>query len=315
MELYFLGTGAGMPSRERNVTSIVLQLYEERGSFWMFDCGEGTQQQVLCSPLKLSKLEKIFITHLHGDHIYGLPGLLSSRSYQGGDKPLVIYGPKGLKNMLTVIFETSQIHLDYELTIEEIDEGIIYEDEQFVIETALLDHRIDSFGYRIVEKDTPGALLHEKLRADGVEPGPIYARIKRGEKVTLSDGRLLLPDDYVGPSIRGRIVVIMGDTRVCQNSMDLSMGADVLVHEATFGADLKDMAHKYHHATTVEVAEAAKTCGVKQLILTHFSSRYAKEGVEQLIQEARAYLEQTYAAHDFWSFPISRSSGHGNKYE
>lgn len=307
MELYFLGTGAGMPSRERNVTSIVLQLYEERGSFWMFDCGEGTQQQVLRSPLKLSKLEKLFITHLHGDHVYGLPGLLTSRSYQGGEKPLVIYGPVGLKQMLEVILQTSQARLDYDLEIVEIGEGIIFEDDRFVVETALLEHRIDSYGYRIVEKDVPGALLDEKLKADGIMPGPIYAKIKNGERVTLPDGRNIEPGAYVGPPIRGRIVVIMGDTRVCHNSRALSMGADVLVHETTFEASLKQMAHKYYHATTTEVAKAAKECGVRQLVMTHFSSRYAKEGVDELVQEARAFLPESYAAHDFWSFPILRS--------
>ncbi len=295
-----------MPSRERNVTSIVLKLYEERGTFWMFDCGEGTQQQILRSPLRLSKLEKLFITHLHGDHIYGLPGMLTSRSYQGGEKPLTLYGPPGLKHMLEVILATSQAHLDYELVIEEIQEGVVFEDEGFRVETALLEHRIDSYGYRIIEKDTPGRLLHEKLIEDGVPQGPLFAKIKRGESITLEDGRQITPALYVSPPIPGRTIVIMGDTRVCDNSKALSMNADVLVHEATFGADMKKMAYRYHHATSDEVAQAAKECGVKHLVMTHFSSRYAKDGVEGLVEEARLHLPDAYAAHDFWSFPIPR---------
>lgn len=306
MELYFLGTGAGMPSRERNVTSIVLKLYEERGTFWMFDCGEGTQHQVLRSPLRLSKLEKLFITHLHGDHLYGLPGLLTSRSYQGGEKPLTIYGPPGLKQFLDVVLSTSDAHLDYELEVVEIREGVVFEDEGFMVETALLEHRIDSYGYRIVEKDKPGRLLHEKLLQDGVPQGPLYARIKRGETVTLPDGRQITPSLYVAPPIPGRIVVILGDTRVCENSRRLSRNADVLVHEATFGADLEDRARRYFHSTSVEAARAAKECGVKQLIMTHFSSRYADEEVGRLVEEAMAFLPDVYSAHDFWSFPIPR---------
>lgn len=295
-----------MPSRERNVTSIILKLYEERGTFWMFDCGEGTQQQVLKSPLKLSKLEKLFITHLHGDHVYGLPGLLASRSYQGGEQPLTLYGPPGIKQMLEIILKTSQAHLDYELRIEEIQEGFVFEDEHFRIETALLEHRIESYGYRIEEKDTPGRLLHEKLLEDGVPQGPLYAKIKRGETVTLPDGRQITPTLYVSPPVPGRTVVIMGDTRVCGNSRKLSKQADVLVHEATFGSELKKMAYRYHHATSDDVARAAKEDGVNNLVMTHFSSRYAREGVEQLVEEAREHVPNAYAAHDFWSFPIPR---------
>jgi ribonuclease Z len=306
LELFFLGTGAGMPSRERNVTSIVLTLYEERGTFWMFDCGEGTQQQVLRSPLKLSKLEKVFITHLHGDHVYGLPGLLTSRSYQGGEKPLTLYGPPGLKRMIDVVLEVSQARLDYELLIEEIQEGLVFEDASFRVEAALLEHRIDSYGYRITEKDMPGRLLHEKLLADGVQPGPIYARIKRGESVTLPDGRQLTPSLYVAPPIPGRVVVIMGDTRVCESSRRLSKDADVLVHEATYGTAEKKRAYRYYHATADEVASAAKESGVKRLVMTHFSSRYADLGVDSLVEEAKTHLPDVYAAHDFWSMPIPR---------
>jgi ribonuclease Z len=300
-----------MPSRERNVTSIVLTLYEERGTFWMFDCGEGTQQQVLRSPLRLSKLEKIFITHLHGDHVYGLPGLLTSRSYQGGEKPLTLYGPPGLKRMIDVVLEVSQASLEYELQIEEIGEGLVFEDEQFRVEAARLEHRIDSYGYRIIEKDKPGRLMHEKLREEGVPPGPLYARIKRGERVTLPDGRELDPARYVAPPIPGRVVVIMGDTRVCEGSRRLSRDADVLVHEATYGAAEKKRAHRYFHATADDVAAAARASGVKRLVMTHFSSRYAETGVDSLIAEAKAHLADVYAAHDFWSLPIPRKQPPG----
>ncbi|MFH5184604.1 MBL fold metallo-hydrolase [Paenibacillus sp. TAB 01] len=136
MELYFLGTGAGMPSKERNVTSIVLNLLAERNAYWMFDCGEGAQHQVLRSPIRIGKLEKLFITHLHGDHLYGLPGLLTSRSYQGGDTPLTVYGPEGTEAFIRMALDVSQAYLAYELKVHEYpcgEESVIFEDDQFIV--------------------------------------------------------------------------------------------------------------------------------------------------------------------------------------
>lgn len=304
MELFFLGTGAGSPSRERNVTSIALDLAKERGKLWLFDCGEGTQHQILKSSLKLSRLEFMFITHLHGDHIYGIPGLLTSRSYQGGDTPLVVFGPPGIRSFIEHALMISKAHLDYELQIEEIKPGIIYEDEQFVVESDLLEHRIDSYGFRIIEKPKPGALLHEKLKAEGVSPGPIYAKLKQGQDITLPDGRHLKSSAYVSPPIPGRVVTIMGDTRICDAGAKLSRQADVLVHEATFGANKAKLAYEYYHATTEEVAKMAQGAGVKTLIMTHISSRYQGDDIEILQQEAKKYLESVFVAHDFWRFPI-----------
>lgn len=304
MELYFLGTGAGMPSRERNVTSIVLNLVGERGTIWMFDCGEGTQHQILRSPIKLSRLEKLFITHLHGDHLYGLPGLLTSRSYHGGETPLSLYGPPGLRQYVEMTLSISQARLEYPLEIEEIGEGVVFEDDQFVVEAALLDHRIDSYGYRVTEKDQPGKLLADKLAALGIPAGPLYARLKKGEDVTTSDGRLLRSRDFTGAPVKGRVIVILGDTRVCDASRRLSRDADVLVHEATYDAGLQEQAHKYYHSTTEQAAEAARDCGVRHLILTHFSSRYRLEETEELIEAVRPIMPNVYAAKDLWSFPV-----------
>ncbi|CAM3522020.1 ribonuclease Z [Marinicrinis lubricantis] len=306
MELYFLGTGAGMPARERNVTSICLKLYEERGTMWMFDCGEGTQHQVLRSPLKLSRLEKIFITHLHGDHIYGLPGLLTSRSYQGGDTPLEIYGPPGVKKYIETVLSLSEAHLDYDLIISELDRELVFEDHQFRVTMAKLEHRIDSYGYRIEEKERPGKLLHEKLSEAGVPPGPLYAAIKSGNDVTLEDGTRIEAAEYTSPPIPGRTVVIMGDTRITEGSARFCSGADVVVHEATFAGDLDDLAHKYYHTTAKQAARMAMQQGVGVLILTHISSRYQKEGTEQLEQEAKSEFENSFIARDFWEYAIPR---------
>jgi ribonuclease Z len=308
MKLIFLGTVAGSPNRERNVSSLALQLYEERGSFWLFDCGEGTQHRLLELPLKLSRLEFIFITHLHGDHLYGLPGLMTSRSYQDGKQPLTLFGPSGLRRFLDTAFELSQAHLEYEWNVVENREGIIYEDDRFVVEAAQLEHRVECWGYRITERDLPGKLHVEKLLARGVQPGPIYARIKNGENVTLDDGTVLNASEFVGPPIPGRVITILGDTRVCAAGERLAQGADVLVHEATFAHDLADLAHKYYHSTARQAAELASRCGAKQLLLTHISSRYPGDHALRLQEEARQYHANSWVVHDFDNISVDRKT-------
>lgn len=307
MEFFFLGTGAGTPSRQRNVTAIALQLFEERGVFWLFDCGEGTQHQILHSHLKLSKLEKIFISHLHGDHIYGLPGLLTSRSHQGATMPLTIYGPAGIRNYVTTCLTLSQAKLNYELHIVEIDEGQqVFSDHQLTVYAAQVEHRITCYGYRITEADRPGRLKAELLQQMGVPPGPLYAQIKSGNDVVLPDGRTLAAADFVEPAIRGRVVVIMGDTRMCDAVRELSQGADVLVHEATFLDELNHLAYEYYHTTALQAATLAAQCNVGQLIMTHISTRYQSSDVESILTEARQVHENSYVASDFSSFLVNR---------
>lgn len=308
MELYFMGTNAGVPSLQRNVSSLALRLLEERRSFWLFDCGEATQHQVLKSPLRLSKLEKIFITHLHGDHIFGLPGLLSSRAYQGGDTPLELYGPPGIKSFVEMSLEISGSRINYELSITEHTGGVIFEDDTFRVESGLLDHRIDSYGYRIIEKDRPGKLDKEALSRHGVKPGPLYGQLKRGESIVTESGVTLHPSEVLGLPKKGRVVTILGDTRPCDNSVELAKGADVLVHEATFLHELKETAHDYHHSTSLQAAEAALSAGANELILTHFSSRYKDEDqLEQLLQEARSLFVNTKLAHEHELYSVVKS--------
>lgn len=299
MDIFFLGTGAGLPAKLRNVTSIALKLLEERGAIWLFDVGEATQHQILHTTIKPRRIEKIFITHLHGDHIYGLPGLLSSRSFQGGDTEVTIYGPKGIEQFISVCLSVSQSYLKYPLKIIEIEEGIIFEDEQMAVEARLLDHGIPSYGYRIIEKDRPGTLLADKLIEAGIKPGPIYKKIKNGETVILEDGRALEPGDFLGPAQKGRVVTILGDTRYCANAAYLADHADLLVHEATFSKDEDKLAFEYFHSTTHQAAEIAKQANAKLLYLTHISARYDRNAWEQLVREARKIFPNTEIAADF----------------
>ncbi|PKR85996.1 ribonuclease Z [Heyndrickxia camelliae] len=307
MELLFLGTGAGIPAKLRNVTSIALKLLEERKAVWLFDCGEATQHQILHTSLKPRRIEKIFITHLHGDHIFGLPGLLGSRSFQSGDSELTVFGPKGLRQFITVSLQISDTHLQYPLKIVEIEDGIIFEDDQFLVEAAKLDHAVESFGYRIIEKDKPGTLNAKKLRDDGIPPGPIYAKLKNGESVELDNQKIIHGKDYLGPTIKGRIITILGDTRTCANALKLAANADVLVHESTFSADNEEMAYEYFHSTTTQAAKTALQANAKMLCLTHISSRYGLEDSKHLVEEAKSIFKNTYIAHDFFEIPIPTS--------
>ncbi|MFD1707062.1 ribonuclease Z [Siminovitchia sediminis] len=304
MNLLFLGTGAGVPAKLRNVTSIALKLLEERNAVWLFDCGEATQHQILHTTLKPRKIEKIFITHLHGDHIFGLPGLLGSRSFQGGTTKLTVYGPKGIREFLDTSLHVSETHLKYPLSIIECQEGLVFEDSQFTVEALLLDHAVPSFGFRITEHDKQGALDAEKLRKAGIPPGPIYQRLKNGETVTLENGRTIRGSDFVGPPKKGRVVAIVGDTRPCENAVTLARDADLLVHESTFSGDHEQMAREYFHSTTLQAAETARRANVHQLCLTHISSRYGKEDWKVLEKEAQSIFPNTQIVSDFTSIDI-----------
>src|SRR5690625_4305709 len=186
MEITFLGTGAGMPSKERNVSALVVNLLHEINELWLFDCGEATQHQILKTTLKPRKITKIFITHLHGDHIFGLPGLLSSRSFLDGTEPITIYGPKGIKSFVETSLKVSKTRLTYPVEYVELtNEGLIFENERFFIHNIQLDHNITSYGFRITEKDQPGELLVEKLLKRNIKPGPIFRKIKENEKTIL----------------------------------------------------------------------------------------------------------------------------------
>lgn len=299
MELEFLGTGAGVPAKHRNVTSIALRLLDERNAVWLFDCGEGTQMQILRTNIRPRKIEKIFITHLHGDHIFGLPGLISSRSFQGGMEPLEIYGPVGIKQFVLNALKISQTRLAYSLKFIEVTPGVVFSDSQFTVTCELLDHGIESYGYRVVEHDHDGELQVAKLLELGIKPGPIFGQLKKGKTVTLATGEIIKGSDYVGQAKKGRIVTILGDTRITNASVKLAQDADVLVHESTFNKTEAKMARNYYHSTTHQAAEVAKASHAKWLILTHISARYLAKDALNLEKEAQEIFPNTKIAKDF----------------
>lgn len=300
MELFFLGTSAGVPTRTRNVTSILLDLqHPTRGGLWMFDCGEGTQHQLLRTAAHPGKLDKIFITHLHGDHLFGLPGLLCSRSMAGNIQALTIYGPPGIREFVDTSLRISGSWTDYPLEIIEIKPGVVFKDDAYTVTAAALNHPVECYGFRIEERDKPGALDGAALIAAGVPFGPLFQQLKRGESVTLEDGRTINGAAYLSPPRPGKKLAIFGDTAPCENALALAQGVDLLVHEATLEVAMEEKANSRGHSSTHQAARLARDAQVKKLIVTHVSSRYDAEGCAMLLAECRAIFAASELAEDF----------------
>ncbi|MDN6899800.1 ribonuclease Z [Oenococcus sicerae] len=311
MELEFLGTGAGQPSKQRNVTSIALRLLDERNEVWLFDVGEATQHQLLKSNTRSRKVTKIFITHMHGDHIFGLPGFLTSRNFQGseiidGGRPtdLTIYGPAALQQFVFSVLRAAQVRLQYRVNFVQVHTGVIFNDKQFSVSAFAMNHGIEDYAYRVVEKDTVGELEVQKLLDLGLQSGPVFGKIKAGQTIKLSDGRVINGQEFVGPDRPGRIVAIVLDTKETPAIIDAAKNADVLVHEATYDGDNSVMAKKHGHSTSVQAAEHAKKAGAKGLILTHISARYLGHMADQLVKQAKSVFPNTEIAHDLEVFDI-----------
>ena len=308
MQITFLGTSSGVPTRSRNVSSVALRL-PQRGELWLFDCGEGTQHQVMRSDLKISQLTRIFVTHLHGDHIFGLMGLLATCGLAGNTSHVDIYGPPNLNEYLTACRRYSGTHFSYPVQVHTVQPGIVYEDDEFTVICDLLTHRVTTFGYRVTEKDRSGRFDIDKAKALEIPPGRVYGQLKRGETVTLLDGRTINGKDLCGETEIGRKIAYCTDTVFCDNAVSLAMDADLLIHEATFAHRDADLAFQRLHSTSTMAAQTALAAGVKQLIMTHFSPRYAPGNpieFKDLLAEARAIFPNTKMAYDFFSYEVPR---------
>lgn len=308
MQITFLGTSSGVPTRSRNVSCLALRL-PQRAEVWLFDCGEGTQHQLLRSDLKMGQLRRIFITHLHGDHIFGLIGLLATCGLAGNTDRIDIYGPDGLSEYLRACQRYSYTHFSYPVQVHKVQPGVVYEDEEFTVSCGPLKHRVPAVGYRVTEKDRPGRFNVEKAAQLRIPSGPLYGKLKRGEDITLADGRLIRGVDLCAPPEIGRKFVYCTDTVYCDGAVELARDADLLVHEATYAHGDAQMAFDRLHSTSTMAAQVALNAAVRQLIITHFSPRYAPGNLvllDDLLQEARAIFPNTLLAYDFFTYEIPR---------
>jgi ribonuclease Z len=309
MKITFLGTSSASPTRSRNVTSIALQL-PQRAALWLFDCGEGTQHQILRSPLRLSQLEKVFLTHLHGDHLFGVMGMLASRSMQnGGTTPVTLYGPNGLAEYVRVTMQVCQMRLGFPVKVETIKPGLVCEDDRFRVSCAAMQHGVEAYGFAVEEQTLPGRFDVEKAQALGIPPGPIYSRLKKGETITLGDGRVVEGKELTGQPVPGRKFVYCGDTTFTPRAVELARDADLLVHEATYLEEDRDLADRARHATARMAASVAQQANARALILTHFSARYESEAgsrLQDLLAEAQEVFPNAHLARDYWSYEIPR---------
>jgi ribonuclease Z len=302
MEIIFLGSGSALATKERMLPSVVIN---REGENILFDCGEGTQFQMSNAGLKSFRIKNIFLSHLHGDHIFGLPGLLSTMNLLKRTEPLNIFGPVGIKEFLRMILKITTMTSRYEINIYELDYdfagGIVFENEEYYVTALPLDHSLFDLGYRFQEKDRPGHLNLDKAQKYNLPMGPLIGELKKGNNVTFN-GKVIKPEDVLECPIKGKSIAILTDTKPCENCILLAKEADVLIHEATFEKELSENAQEMKHSTTIDAAQVAKNANVKLLIITHISSR--NNDVYKLFEECESIFKNTIVAYDFLRLQI-----------
>ena len=298
-----LGTASALPVRGRHLTSFALR---REGSTLLFDCGEGTQFQLLEAGLKRSRIEAIFITHFHGDHFYGLPGMMMTLNMLERKEPLTLVGPAGLREIITAMPGLSGEWLSYDVRYVELDKRfkheVVYDAPEFTVEARPLEHRVFCAGYRFVEKTRPGRMDGDKARALGVSEGWQFEALKEGKSVELADGTVVPSESVVGPRRPGVRVAFVYDTMPCAGGRALAKDADLLVHESTFTEDQRERAETVGHSTAKQAAEVALAAGAKRLLLTHFSARFPDP--QPLVDEARVVFPNAEAARELETYRV-----------
>jgi ribonuclease Z len=296
MEITVLGTAGSTPTKERNVSSTFLT-YKAEGM--LFDCGEGTQRQLKTAGIPLSKVTRIFITHWHGDHVIGLPGLLQSMGLMDHTGMIHVYGPKDTKVRVAHAFKAFEFDRRLNLEVHEVASGKIVETDDFVVECAALKHRIPCVGYRFVEKDKR-KMDQKLLKKHNVPFGPQVGKLQEGHVITV-EGKKITPD-MVSETVPGRKFAYVMDTMVCANAVKLAEDADLVICESTYHSDMEAQAHEYSHMTAREAGQMASQARAKKLLLTHFSARYKNPAV--LEEDARVVFDNAQAAKDLMKIKL-----------
>jgi len=295
MRIIFLGTAGSVPTLKRNLPAVLVCRKNDQ---ILFDCGEGVQRQMLMAKTGFHKNMKIFLSHMHGDHVLGLPGLMQTMALMDRRNKLQVYGPNGTKHFLQSVKEVLQFGLTYPVEIYEIyGPGIICEEPEYTIEAAESNHVMSSFAYGLIEKQRPGIFYPEKAKAMDVPEGELWSILQRGEKVKLANGKTVKPEDIMGSMRKGRKIVYTGDTRPFKDFARFASGANLIIHDATLDDTLAEKADQDGHSTPSQAAEQAVKARGKRLILTHISARYADASL--LLEQAQKGFKNVAVAEDF----------------
>jgi ribonuclease Z len=300
LKVVFLGTSGSVPTLKRSLPSIVVESDKE---MWMFDCGEGTQRQMMQAKVGFHKTMKIFISHLHGDHVLGLPGVLQTMALLDRQRPLQIYGPKGTLKLLVGIQEGLQFGLTFPVEVNDIiSEGLLVEEKKYTVEVIKADHTTESLSYALIENPRPGKFYPKKATALGVPEGEMYSKLQQGETITLKDDRIVQPKDVMGKQRPGRKIVYSGDTKPYDGFIEFAKNADLLIHDCTFDDSLLEKAVEDGHSTPTQAALQALGANTKQLVLTHISARYPDASL--LLEQAKKHFANTLLAQDFLTLEL-----------
>lgn len=302
LKVIFLGTGGSIPTPQRGLSAIAIR---RKSELLLFDCGEGTQRQMIQAGVGFHRKTKIFLTHMHGDHILGLPGLLQTMSLLDRKKNLEIYGPQGIKAFVEAIRQTVRFTLVFPVEVSEVDAGLICEEREYEVYATPSNHMTPGFAYALTEKPRPGRFHPEKAEVLGVPEGRLWSKLQDGSSVTSPEGNIVRPEMVLGSPRPGRKIVYTGDTMPFENLVGLAENADLLIHEATFDDELVVRAGEDGHSTPSQAAKIAKEAGVKRLVLTHISARYRDAHV--LLKQARKIFSNTDLAEDFLKIELPLS--------
>lgn len=300
LEVVFLGTAGSIPTPKRSLPAVLIR---RKGEQIMFDCGEGVQRQMITAGVGFHKKMKVFVTHMHGDHVLGLPGLIQTMALLDRSEKLEVYGPLGIRKFIESIRETVQFALTFPIEIREVEEaGTICEEEEYHVEAVLSNHVIPGLAYALVEKPRPGKFYPEKAKALGIPEGSLWSKLQHGKKVKLSNGKIVKPEEVMGPPRPGRKIVYTGDTRPFKELAKFAANADLLIHDATLDDELTERAEEDGHSTPSQAAKTAKEAKVKKLVLTHISARY--RDASTLLKQAKKIFKNTIVAEDFLKIEI-----------
>lgn len=296
LEAFILGSGGMMPLPRRHLTSVLLR---REGELFLFDCGEGTQVSLRKLNLKWKKITAIFISHTHADHVTGLPGIMMLSSQVDREEPLYIIGPPKIREYVEMSKSVLDMYINYEIRIIEIDKpGIVFDDQDFKIQAFSLRHSKPCVGYSLIEKDRPGIFYPEKAEELGVPRGPLWSKLQEGMEVELDSGKMVLPNEVMGPERHGRKFSFVTDTLYSEEIAKSVKGADLFICEGMFTEELKESAKEKKHLTSCQAAEIAKAGDVRSLGLIHYSPRYTEYDLRKLLKEAKSVFPNSFLTRD-----------------